>query len=455
MRDWMRKWGLTGFCAVLTMAMVPSTAFAAPAESDLGAIGAAAAVPGANSSSTVAPLGAADSLSNLDSAKTQAEETPAAEEHAAIKAYEERKAEVEEAYKNVAISQVENYVNIRQDASTEAEVLGKIYNNAAATILEIVEKEDGTWYKVKSGSVEGFIKAEYFATGEEAEALAKDVGRVSATVTTETLRLREEPNLDSTTLTLLSADEKYSIVEETGDFVKLSVDTDLAGYVCKDYVDVHIDFDQAISIEEERAEQERLERLQREAEEEQERIRKEKEEESRSKEAANSNKSNSNKSNSSKDSTKKSSSSSNNNSSKNESSKKETTKKEEQKAPSSDGSVSSTRRAIVSYAESFVGNLDYVYGGDSLKTGVDCSGFVQQIFAKYGVDLPRSSGEQAGAGRSISSSEMKPGDIIYYGGHVAIYIGDECVVHASSPDTGVKISSWNYRTPKSIRNVLD
>lgn len=438
MRDWMRKWGLTGFCAVLTMAMVPSVAFAAPAESDLGAIGAAAAVPGTNSSSAVAPLGAADSLSNLDGAKAQADENPAAEEHAAIKAYEERKAEAEEAYKNVAISQVENYVNIRQDASTEAEVLGKIYNNAAATILETVEKEDGTWYKVKSGSVEGFIKAEYFATGEEAEALAKDVGRVSATVTTETLRLREEPNLDSTTLTLLSADEKYAIVEETGDFVKLSVDTDLMGYVCKDYVDVHIDFDQAISIEEERAEQERLERLQREAEEEQERIRKEKEEESRSK-----------------DSTKKSSSSSKNNSSKNESSKKETTKKEEQKAPSSDGSVSSTRRAIASYAESFVGNLDYVYGGDSLKTGVDCSGFVQQIFAKYGVDLPRSSGEQAGAGRSVSSSEMKPGDIIYYGGHVAIYIGDECVVHASSPDTGVKISSWNYRTPKSIRNVLD
>ncbi len=102
-----------------------------------------------------------------------------------------------------------------------------------------------------------------------------------------------------------------------------------------------------------------------------------------------------------------------------------------------------------------MGNLDYVYGGTSLSSGVDCSGFVQQIFAHYGVSLPRTSSGQGSSGRSISSSDMKPGDIIYYGGHVAIYIGDGLVVHASSPETGVKISNWNYRTPKSIRNVLD
>ncbi|WP_434310832.1 NlpC/P60 family protein [Hominifimenecus sp. rT4P-3] len=438
MSDWMRRWGLTGFCAMLVMAMGPSAAFAAPEDEELEVIG-AAAVPRASYSRTIAPVGAAVSFSKIDRVALPEREV---DEHASVKAYEERKAEVEEAYKNVAISQVENYVNIRKDANTEAEVLGKIYNNAAATIEETVEKEDGTWYKVKSGSVEGFIKAEYFATGAEAEALAKQVGRVSGTVTTETLRLREEPSLDSATLTLLSADEKYAITEETGNFVKLSIDTDLAGYVCKDYVEVHIDFDQAISLEEERAEQERLERLRREAEEEQERLRKEKESESRAKASSKAAK----KTTEAKETTKKKKPSSS-------TEKKETTKKQE--APSSDGSVSSTRKAIVAYAESFVGNLDYVYGGNSLSSGVDCSGFVQQIYSKYGVSLPRSSGDQAGAGHSVSSSDMKPGDIIYYGGHVAIYIGDGCVVHASSPETGIKISSWNYRTPKSIRNVLD
>ena len=264
------------------------------------------------------------------------------------------------------------------------------------------------------------------------------MGRVSATVTTETLRLRAEPSLDSQMLDLLSMDEEYAIVEENGNFVKLAVDTDLTGYVSKDYVDINIEFDQAISLEEERAEQERLAQLQREAEEEAERLERERQEEEEDRSS--------------------SSSSSNRGSSSSRYDEEEEEEEEEEddwEAPSSSGSVSSTRSAIAAYAESFVGNLDYVYGGNSLSSGVDCSGFVQQIFAHYGVSLPRTSGAQGSSGRSISSGDMEPGDIIYYGGHVAIYIGGGQVVHASSPETGVKISSWNYRTPKSIRNVLD
>lgn len=436
MRDWMRKWGLTGLCAVMAATMVPSAALAAPGE--LSAVGAAAAVSGNAGEQTIAPVGAA-SLPGLEDDTPEEAEAPA--EHAAVAAYEARKAEAEEAYQNVAISQVSNYVNIRTDASTDAEVLGKIYNNAAATILETVEKEDGTWYRIQSGSVEGYIKAEYFVTGAEAEALAREVGRVSATVTTETLRLRAEPSLDSQMLDLLSMDEEYAIVEENGNFVKLAVDTDLTGYVSKDYVDINIEFDQAISLEEERAEQERLAQLQREAEEEAERLERERqeEEEDRSSGSSSSNRG--------------SSSSSSSSSSRYDEEEEE--EEDDWEAPSSSGSVSSTRSAIAAYAESFVGNLDYVYGGNSLSSGVDCSGFVQQIFAHYGVSLPRTSGEQGSSGRSISSGDMEPGDIIYYGGHVAIYIGGGQVVHASSPETGVKISSWNYRTPKSIRNVLD
>ena len=109
----------------------------------------------------------------------------------------------------------------------------------------------------------------------------------------------------------------------------------------------------------------------------------------------------------------------------------------------------------MSYACSFVGKLAYVYGGTSLTTGVDCSGFVQQVYAHFGISLPRTSSEQGSYGTSVSSSEMQAGDLVYYGGHIAIYIGNGQVVHASNEQTGIKISTWNYRTPVSIRNVLD
>lgn len=100
-------------------------------------------------------------------------------------------------YDNVAISRVSNYVNVRSDASTSGAVVGKIYNNCAATILETVDGEGGTWYRIQSGNVQGFIKAQYFITGSEAESVARQVGTSFARVSnTSSLRLREEPNLD-------------------------------------------------------------------------------------------------------------------------------------------------------------------------------------------------------------------------------------------------------------------
>ena len=117
--------------------------------------------------------------------------------------------------------------------------------------------------------------------------------------------------------------------------------------------------------------------------------------------------------------------------------------------------VSGTREKIVNYALSYVGAVPYVYGGSSLESGVDCSGFVQQIFKKVGINLPHSSDQQGTKGTGVSSSNMEPGDIVYYGGHVAIYIGDGKVVHASNEKTGVKVSDWNYRGVAGIRNVID
>ncbi len=124
--------------------------------------------------------------------------------------------------------------------------------------------------------------------------------------------------------------------------------------------------------------------------------------------------------------------------------------------------VSSTRANIVNYAKKFLG-YRYVWGGTSLTKGVDCSGFTQAILKNYGVSIPRTSRDQARSGKSITKSQLKPGDLVFYGNnssgyinHVAIYIGNNKVIHASNKRDGIKISNMNYRTPiKYARYIYD
>lgn len=122
--------------------------------------------------------------------------------------------------------------------------------------------------------------------------------------------------------------------------------------------------------------------------------------------------------------------------------------------------VSDVRVDLVEYAKQFLGN-PYVWGGTSLTKGADCSGFVQSVFKHFGIKLDRTSGAQSKNGTSIKSSDLKPGDLVFYSkngtiNHVAIYIGNSQVIHASSPTTGIKISTYNYRTPaKCVRVIND
>lgn len=120
--------------------------------------------------------------------------------------------------------------------------------------------------------------------------------------------------------------------------------------------------------------------------------------------------------------------------------------------------VSDLRVDLVTYAKQFLGN-PYVWGGTSLTNGADCSGFVLSIFKKYGYSLPHHSVAQARYGTDISLSEAKPGDLVFYAkngtiNHVAIYIGNGQVIHASSPRTGIRISNTTYRTPYCVRKIL-
>lgn len=124
-----------------------------------------------------------------------------------------------------------------------------------------------------------------------------------------------------------------------------------------------------------------------------------------------------------------------------------------------ESSDSYKRQQVVNYAMQFVGGR-YRYGGSDPRTGVDCSGFTRYVLQNSaGISMNRSSGGQASQGAAISADQMQPGDLLFYGGsrginHVAMYIGNGQIVHASTERTGITISNWNYRNPVKIVNVL-
>ncbi|MCD8083028.1 MAG: NlpC/P60 family protein [Clostridiales bacterium] len=401
-------------------------------------------------------------------------------------------------YENIAVSQVTDYVNIREAATTDSEIVGKIYNNCAATILETVDGEDGSWYRIQSGSVNGYIKAQYFITGEEAEKLAQSIRREFVTINVESLRLREEPNLESNTLTLLSKDAEYVVIGDEGDFYQVEIDTDLVGYIAKQYSTARVEFDQAVSLEEERQQEAEEAQRKQEAEDaiaalEQVKI----EAPGSSSGSAGGSGSSGNADASTGGLIIEANPETANDSyvsGADQAQRQEDTREaastqagapagaETQAAdnsPSGSSStvsagpggaaattvasstavVSATRTAIVAYAKQFLGN-PYVYGGTSLVTGADCSGFTQAIFAHFGITTGRSSRDQADNCREISVSAIQPGDLLFYGSdtyinHVAIYIGNGQVIHSSNERTGVIISPYNYRTPAMAGTFLN
>lgn len=317
----------------------------------------------------------------------------------------------EEGFKSLVIAKVNDYVNVRSIPSEEGEILGKLYDKSVG---EFISEQDG-WYEITSGSVTGFVKAEYCVTGEDAVALAKEVGTRIATVTTTTLKVREEPSLDATVLGLVPIEDELLVTEEMDGWVKVNIEEG-DGYVSLDYVSLSTEFVKAESKEEEAA-----------------RLAKEEAERKAALESA-----------------------------------RKARQSASQSTESSDGgskqtvpeavvygtSESELGRSVADFACQFVGN-PYVYGGTSLTNGADCSGFVMSVYANFGVSLPHSSSADRGVGSAVDSmANAQPGDIICYSGHVAIYIGNGQIVHASTAKTGIKISDVNYRTPLGIRRIF-
>ncbi len=311
--------------------------------------------------------------------------------------------EEEEGFKNLVIARVNDYVNVRDLPSEEGNIVGKLYNKSVGNFIE----EENGWYKIKSGSVEGYVKGEYCVTGDAAVDYAKEVGTRIATVTTTTLKVREQPGLEETVLGLVPIEDELIVTEELDGWVKVNIEEG-DGYVSNEYVTLSTEFVKAESIEEERARLEKEEAARKAAQ-----------------EAAN------------KKMSSKSSSS--------------TTTDGGKTYQSPTGS---TGADVVKFAMQFVGN-PYVYGGTSLTNGADCSGFVMSVYNNFGVSLPHSSAADRNVGATVNGIEnAQPGDIVCYSGHVGIYAGNGQLVHASTSKTGIIVSSATYRPILSIRRIF-
>ena len=316
-------------------------------------------------------------------------------------------------YLNFAIADVTDYVNVRQEPNTDSAILGKLYDGAVAQILATVGEGDNQWFQIISGNVEGYIKAEYFIHGNEAAAVMDQYVSQYVKVNADRLNVREGQTTDSRRIGYVCVGEELKLIENCGEWIQVQYTDEITGYVAAQYVTVEEEYIYAKNAEDEKAEKEFIKVL--------------KERAGISEEVV----------------------------------------KEETnisvKPPSTAYSTSvELRKAIIDYAMQYLGDR-YVHGGQSLATGTDCSGFTMYVLREFGINIGRTPQSQfTSAGRSISYSEVQPGDIICYssnGGrsctHVAFYIGDGKILHAANSRDGVKISSATYDDIYGVRNVID
>ena len=348
-------------------------------------------------------------------------------------------------FADIAVAQVNHYVNVRQEPDTESEILGKLYDKSAATVLETTE--DG-WYRITSGNVNGYVKAEYVVVGDEE--LARSVGTRLATVTTTTLFVRTEPTTEAKVLTMLPDGDDVVVTDEsTEGWAKVST-ADGDGYVALDYVTLSTEYIHAESKAEEEARLAREEAERQAAARAAEEARKAREAEAAraaaEQEAA--------RKAAEKQEVKKSGAGSSSGSSAGSSSGGSAGSGSGSSAGQSAQTASSNGQAVVDYARQFLGN-PYVSGGNSLTNGTDCSGFVKGVYAAFGINLPRTSSEQRSVGYAVSLSEIQLGDIVCYSGHVGIYAGNNTLIHASNEKTGITLTSpVTYRSVLAVRRIF-
>ena len=271
-------------------------------------------------------------------------------------------------YTNLGIAQVGSYLNVREKASSNGKIIGKMMNYNICEVLET--SADGKWLKIESGSVKGWVSSDYITTGWQAEDLAKEHASLTIKIAVDTVNVRTGPSVNSLIWEQADKNAKYDVVRDLGDWIEIELD-DATGFVSSEYVTIGYTLDTAVKWTD---------------------------------------------------------------------------------------PVKSLRQRIVDYALQWVGGK-YVWGGESLSKGVDCSGFTMKVYQHFGYSLTHYSGDQAYEGKKISRSELKQGDLVFYSkdgtiNHVAIYIGDGMVVHARSTKRGICVTDMDYRSPVRFVSVL-
>lgn len=470
-------------------------------------------------------------------ASRQAEEERIREEQAAEE--EAQKQTVLDGYSNLGIVQVSGYLNVRKTPDSNGDIIGKMQENS---VCEIISQE-GDWYQIHSGPVDGYISSQYVITGDEARTMAAEQVKLRAVVTADNVNIRQTPEIaDNNVVAQALLDERYEVVDQADGWVQIT-----SGYISADYVEVKYALNEARKMDLKQQAINQYHNILISKVTNYLNIR------STPKDEGNANiigklpskaageiletedgwykirsgsitgyvTADSQYTATGQEAVDLATQSASLMAIVN------TDKLNVRTSPSTDASIwtqiskeerypvlqqmdgwvqieldggdegegndnayistrdnnvevryalteaikfspleelanqqASRRNQIVNFALKYVGN-PYVWGGTSLTHGADCSGFVQSVLRNFGISVPRTSREQAKVGRAINSSQMRPGDLIFYANssgtinHVAMYIGNGQIVHAASRKSGIKISTWNYRSPARIRNVID
>ena len=303
-------------------------------------------------------------------------------------------------FQGVGIVFGHNYVNIRKAPGEDQVVVGKLRPNGGCFISETVDHNGVSWSKIKSGPVEGYIMTQFLKTGNEALAMVSSVGRLVVTSKCNNLNVRQQPTTESAVLYQIDKDEALDIVSVAEEWVEVRVDmsgdqnSTGTAFINKQYVDISFRLYEAFRIATLVVQNHQS--------------------------------------------------------------------GEDVKIDAS--AVSQLRYDMVTYAQQYIG-FNYKFGGTVLTRekgkGIDCSAFMQNIYSKYGMSLPRNSAAQAGAGTSISREQLRPGDLVFYKrgsgiGHVAMYIGENMIIHASNSRDGIKCNKMTYMNPvKYVRVIND
>ena len=401
-------------------------------------------------------------------------------------------------------AQCEEYINVRSEADENSEVVAKLYNDGSATVEET---EDNGWYKIRSGNAEGYVKAEYFATGEQAKEIADQVAYNVAVVNAEALNIRTAPSEESDVIDVAEQSQELEVVDTSGDWATVALGNDVYGFIHPDYCEYKTYYPTAVTLEEEAAREEAMRRA--------EEAKAQAAEEASYEEAADSGEEVSedisyseesvspdtsyddgsvstdtsyDDGSASTDTSYDNGSTGTDTSYDNGSTSTDTSYDNgstgtdtsydngstgtdtsydngstgtdtsydngntgTDTTTDSSASDSSLGQQIADYAVQFVGN-PYVYGGTSLTNGTDCSGFTMSVMANFGIGLARTAADQSYGGTSVAISDIMPGDLLFYSdgsgiSHVALYIGGGQIVHAATESQGIIISNYNYDTP--------